>query len=256
MLGNELLHLIEHRTDNANILKEDVTMFVVNSKQSTVGYNNKPQRTPINNKSDNKYAAVNAGPNVNANYVVAKEVSDKFGPIIIKSADQNKLSELVDEIRKRSTLGIQMTSESILEFINATYADSLKQNKDQYDQYTKLPDLPSAINEWSKSVTRSNTTLQDTLTSMKSALDTSYKIINSKVIDSKQIVDNTYRNKLSSQLAIIGLYAYIVELLLANETNKKIVAISRGGKLHKKRRHKTIKCKSNPRYKTHKRRYL
>jgi hypothetical protein len=231
-------------------LKEDVSLFVVNSKQSTVGYNNKPQRTPIN-KSDNKYAAVNAGPNVNANYVAAKEVSDKFGPIIIKSADQNKLSELVNEIRKRSTLDIQMTSESILEYINATYADSLKQKN---DQYAALPDLPTAINEWSKSATRSNTMLQDKLIEMKSSLDTGYKIINSKVIDSKQIVDSAYRNKLLSQLAIIGLYAYIVELLLANETNKKIVAISRGGKLNKKRRYKTIKCKSKPRYKTYKRR--
>jgi hypothetical protein len=251
-LGNELLHLIEHRTDNANILKEDVSMFAVNSKQSANSFNNQPQRTPITNKSDNKYAPVNAGPNVNTNYVVAKDTSDKFGPIIIKSADQKKLGEIVDEIRKRTKPGIQMTPESILEYINTTYADSLKLNKD--DQYTALPDLPSAINEWSKTSTRSNATLQDKLTAMKSALDTSYKIINGKVTDSKPNGNPADRIKLSSQLAIIGLYAYIVELLLANETNKKIVAISKGGKVHKKRRHKTIKCKSKPRYKTHKRR--
>jgi hypothetical protein len=145
-----------------------------------------------------------------------------------------------------------MTPESILEYINTTYADSLKLNKD--DQYTALPDLPSAINEWSKTSTRSNPTLQDKLTAMKSALDTSYKIISGKVTDSKPNGNPADRIKLSSQLAIIGLYAYIVELLLANETNKKIVAISKGGKVHKKRRHKTIKCKSKPRYKTHKRR--
>ena len=251
MLGNELLHLIEHRSDNANLLKEDVSMFAVNSKQSAVGYNNKPQRTPTNNKSDNRYAQVKNESNVNVNSIVTKEASDKFGPIIIKSADQKKLSEIIDEIRKRSTPGIQMTSESILEFINSTYTDSIGKNKDQYEV---LPDLPSAINEWSKNAMRSNTMLQDKLTEMKSALDTGYKIINSKVTDSRQIVDNTYRNKLLSQLATIGLYAYIVELLLANEINKKIVVTSKGGKLHKKRIHKTIKHKSKPRYKTHKRR--
>lgn len=243
MLGTELLHLIEHRTDNANILKEDVSMFVVNSKQTTIGYNNQPQRTPIN------IAPGNNVPNVNNNVVVANDVSDKFGPIIIKSADQKKLGEIVDEIRKRSNPGLQLTSDSILAFINKTYADSLNANK---DQYAALPDLPSAINEWSKNARRSNTTLQDKLTAMKSALDTNYTIINDKLTGSKQIVDAADRNKLSSQLATIGLYSYIVELLLANEKTKVITAT--GGKLHKKKRRNTIKCKSPPRYKTHKRR--
>ena len=251
MLGNELLHLIEHRNDNANLLKEDVSMFAVNSKQSAVGYNNKPQLTPTNNKTDNRYAPGKNELKVNVNSIVTKEASDKFGPIIIKSADQKKLGDIIDEIRKRSTPGIQTTSESIIDFINSTYSDSLGKNKDQYEV---LPDLPSVINEWSKTAIRNNTMLQDKLTEMKSALDTGYKIINNKVTDSRQIVDNTYRNKLLSQLATIGLYAYIVELLLENEINKKIVVTSKGGKLHKKRIHKTIKHKSKPRYKTHKRR--
>jgi hypothetical protein len=251
MLGNDLLHLIEHRSDNANLLKEDVSMFAVNSKQSAVGYNNKPQRTPINNKSENRYAQVKSESNAAVNSIVTKEASDKFGPIIIKSADQKRLGDIIDEIRKRSTPGIQTTAESILEFINATYTDSIGKNKDQYEV---LPDLPLVINEWSKNAMRNNTMLQDKLTEMKSALDTGYKIINSKVTDSRQIVDNAYRNKLLSQLATIGLYAYIVELLLANEINKKIVVTSKGGKQHKKRIHKTIKHKSKPRYKTHKRR--
>ena len=243
MLGSELLHLIENRTDNANILKEDVSMFVVNSKQTTIGYNNQPQRTPINNAPGNNVT------NVNNNVVVTTEASDKFGPIIIKSADQKKLGEIVDKIRMGANAGIQLTSESILAFINKTYADSHNVNK---DQYTALPDLPSAINEWGKNARRSNTTLQDRLTAMKSALDTNYGIINDKLTGSKQIIDNADRNKLSIQLATIGLYSYIVELILANEKTKAIVAT--GGKVHKKKRCKTIKCKSPPRYKTHKRR--
>jgi hypothetical protein len=238
MLGTELLHLIEDRTDNANLLKEDVSMFVVNSKQTTIGYNNQPQQTPKNN-----------GPTGNNNYIVANEAADKFGPIIIKSADQKKLGEIVDEIRKRSNPGLQLTTDSILAFINTTYADSLIGNK---DQYSVLPDLPSAINEWGKNARRSNTTLQDRLTAMKSALDTNYGIINDKLTGSKPIVDNADRNKLSTQLANIRLYSYIVELLVANEKTKVITAV--GGKLHKKKRRKTIKCKSKPRHKTHKRR--
>jgi hypothetical protein len=233
MLGYELLNLIEHKTDNANLLSEDI-MFTVNTKTTAINYNNKSQGN-------------NDRLNVNKLPAVTDVTTEKFGPILIKSADQSKLGEIVNEIRKRTKPGFELNPESILEFINKTYADSRIQNK---DQYALLPDLPSAINEWSKNARRSNTTLQDKLTAMKSVLDTSYKIIKDKVTDIKP----ADQIKLSSQLAIIGLYAFIVELLLADEKNKKIVAISKGGKLHKKRRHKTIKCKSKPRYKTQKRR--
>lgn len=231
MLGYELLNLIEDKTDNANLLSEDI-MFTVNAKTTAINYNNKSQG--------------NNGVNANKLPVVTDVTTEKFGPIIIKSADQTKLGEIVNEIRKRTKPGFELNPESILEFINKTYADSRIQNK---DQYAMLPDLPSAINEWSKNARRSNTTLQDKLTAMKSVLDTSYKIIKDKVTESNPVD----RIKLSSQLAIIGLYAFIVELLLADEKNKKIV-VAKGGKLHKKRRHKTIKCKSKPRYKTNKRR--
>ena len=241
MLGYELLNLIQHKTDNANLLGEDI-MFTVNTKTTAINYNNK---MPGNSNNNDRL-------NMNKLPVVTDVVTGKFGQIINKSADQTKLGEIINEIRKRTKPGLQLTPESILEFINTTYADSRIQNK---DQYAVLPDLPSAINEWSNITRRSNTTLQDKLTSMKSALDTSYKIINGKVTDSKPNGNPADRIKLSSQLAIIGLYVYIVELLLADEKNKKIVT-SRGGKLHKKRRHKTIKCKSKPRCKTHRRRYL
>jgi hypothetical protein len=236
MLGYELLNLIEHKTDNANLLSEDI-MFTVNAKTTAINYNNKSQGN-------------NDRLNVNKLPVVTDMTTEKFGPILIKSADQTKLGEIINEIRKRTKPGFELNPDSILEFINKTYADSRIQNK---DQYALLPDLPSAINEWSKNARRSNTTLQDKLTAMKSVLDTSYKIINDKVTDSKPNGNPADRIKLSSQLAIIGLYAFIVELLLADEKNKKIV-VAKGGKLHKKRRHKTIKCKSKPRYKTQTRR--
>lgn len=239
MLGYELLNLIQHKTDNANLLSEDV-MFTVNTKTTAINYNNKTQGN--NNDSSN----------VNKLPVVTDAATEKFGQII-KSADQTKLGEIINEIRKRTKPGFQLNPESILEFINKTYADSRIQNK---DQYAVLPDLPSAINEWSKNARRSNTTLQDKLTAMKSVLDTSYKIINDKVTESKPNGNSADRIKLSSQLANLGLYSFIVELLLADEKNKKIIATTNGGKLHKKRRHKTIKCKSKPRYKTHRRRYL
>lgn len=245
MLGYELLNLIEHKTDNANLLSEDI-MFTVNTKTTAINYNNKLQGNNDNRLNGNKLP------------VVTDVTTEKFGPILIKSADQTKLGEIINEIRKRTKPGFQLNPESILEFINKTYADSRIQIK---DQYAVLPDLPSAINEWSKSVIRSNTTLQDKLTAMKSVVDTSYKIINDKVTESKPTGNSADRIKLSSQLAIIGLYAYVVDLLLADEKNKKMVATSKGGKLHKKRiattkggklhktrRHKTIKCKSKPRY--------
>jgi hypothetical protein len=241
MLGYELLNLIEHKTDNTNLLSEDI-MFTVNTKTTKINYNNKSQ-------GNNDIVTVNKVPEL-----VITDVAEKFRSII-KFADQTKLGEIINEIRKRTIFDVQDTANSILEFINKTYADSLKQKN---DQYAALPDIPSAINEWSKNARRSNTTLQDKLTAMKSVLETSYKIINNKVNGNKLINDNTdnkYRAKLSSQLAIIGLYVFIVDLLLADEKNKKIVVtMSRGGKLHKKRRHKTIKCKSKSRYKTHKRR--
>jgi hypothetical protein len=239
MLGYELLNLIEHKTDNSNLLSEDI-MFTVNTKTTSINYNNKSQG--------------NNGVNANKLPAVTDVTTEKFGPILIKSADQTKLGEIINEIRKRTKQGVELNPESILEFINKTYADSRIQNK---DQYAMLPDLPSAINEWSKNARRSNTALQDKLTAMKSVLDTSYKIIKDKVTDIKP----ADQIKLSSQLAIIGLYAYVVDLLLADEKNKKMVATSKGGKLHKKRiattkggklhktrRHKTIKCKSKPRY--------
>lgn len=238
MLGYELLHLIEHKTDNTNLLSEDI-MFTVNTKTTTINYNNKSQ-------GNNERLTVNTVPEL------VTDMSEKFRSII-KFADQKKLGEIINEIRKLTKPGIQMTSESILEYINTTYADSLKHNKD--DQYTVLPDLPSAINEWSKIATRSNTTLQDKLTAMKSVLETSYKIINNKLTGNNPNDNPADRIKLSSQLAIIGIYVFIVDILLADEKNKKIAATSKGGKPHKKRRrYKTIKCKSKPRGKTHKRR--
>jgi hypothetical protein len=241
MLGNELLNLIEHKPDSANLLGEDNIMFTVNTKTTAINYNNKLQG---NNNNDRL--------NMNKLPAFTDVAIEKFRQII-KSADQTKLGEIINEIRKRTKLGIQDTTDSILEFINKTYAYSIIKNN---DQYAVLPDLPSVINEWSKNTRRSNTMLQDKLTAMKSVIDTSYKIINDKVTDSKPNGNPADRIKLSSQLAIIGLYAFIVELLLADEKNKKIIATSRGGKLHKKRIHKTIKCKSKPRYKTHRRRYL
>ncbi len=238
MLGNELLNLIDHKQDSANLLGEDNIMFTVNTKTTAINYNNKLQ----GNNNDRLY--------MNKLPAFTDVAIEKFRQII-KSADQTKLGEIINEIRKRTKLGIQDTTDSILEFINKTYAYSIIKNN---DQYAVLPDLPSVINEWSKNTRRSNTMLQDKLTAMKSVIDTSYKIINDKVTDSKPNGNPADRIKLSSQLAIIGLYAFIVELLLADEKNKKIIATSRGGKLNKKRRYKTIKCKSKPRYKTYKRR--
>jgi hypothetical protein len=252
MLGTELLHLIEHRTDNANILNEEDTMFTVNTKTTATSQTNQNPQVNQKNQPDNKqYNLDNNKLPPNKPRVVTNEASDKFGSTILKSANQRKLDKIIDEIRTHSGSGIQNTTEGILEFINKTYADSLGTNN---DQYTRLPDLPSAINEWSKNVTRNNTKLQDTLTAMNGELDTKYKIIDDKLKSSKLNGNPADRIKLSSQLANVGLYSLIVELLLADEKNKKIVATSKGGKLHKKRRHKTIKYKSNPRYKTHKRR--
>jgi hypothetical protein len=252
MLGTELLHLIEHRTDNANILNEEDTMFTVNTKTvATSNTNQNPQANQINQLDNKQYNLDNNKLPPNKPLVVTSEASEKFGSTILKSANQRKLDKLIDEIRTHSAPGIQNTTEGILEFINKTYADSLSKNN---DQYTKLPDLPSAINEWSKNINRNNTKLQDKLTAMNGELDTNYKIIDDKLKNSKLNGNPADRIKLSSQLANIGLYLYIVELLLSDEKNKKIVATSKGGKVHKKRRHKTIKCKSNPRYKTQKRR--
>lgn len=252
MLGTELLHLIEHRTDNANLLNEEDTMYTVNAKTlATSNANQNPQVNQKNQPDNKQYNLDNNKLPPNKPLVVTTEASEKFGSTILKSANQRKLDKIIDEIRTHSGSGIQNTTEGILEFINKTYADSLGTNN---DQYTKLPDLPSAINEWSKNVNRNNTKLQDTLTAMNGELDTKYKIIDDKLKSSKLNGNPADRIKLSSQLANVGLYSFIVELLLADEKNKKIVAITKGGKLHKKRRYKTIKCKSPPRYKTHKRR--
>ena len=251
MLGTELLHLIEHRTDNANILNEEDAMFTVNTKTVAIGQTNqKPMVNQINQPDNKQYNLDNKLP-PNKPPVVTNEASERFGSTIMKLANQRKLGEIIDKIRTQSAPGIQNTTEGILEFINKTYADSLGKNN---DQYAKLPDLPSAINEWSKTFNRNNTKLQDKLTAMNGELDTNAKIIGDKLNSSKLNGNPADRIKLSSQLANIGLYSFIVELLLADEKNKKIVATSKGGKLHKKRRHKTIKCKSKPRYKTHKRR--
>lgn len=252
MLGTELLHLIEHRTDNANILNEEDAMFTVNTKTVAIGQTNqKPMVNQMNQPDNKQYNLDNKLP-PNKPPVVTNEASERFGSTILKMANQRKLGEIIDKIRTYSAPGIQNTTEGILEFINKTYADSLGKNN---DQYTKLPDLPSAINEWSKNINRNNTKLQDALTVMYGELDTNYKIIDDKLKNSKLNGNPADRIKiLSSQLANLGLYSFIVELLLADEKNKKIVATTKGGKVHKKRRHITIKCKSKPQHKTHKRR--
>ena len=268
LLGNGLLHLIEHRTDNANILKDEVSMFSVNAKKTATNYNNNPRNAPANANNqlfDNKQynrGAINANPNNNNNNKpnanklteITEDAYKNFGSIIFNKANNREFGQIVDAIHPFSS-DIRFEPRSILDFITKTYADSLAGNKDQYDQYTTLPDLPSAINEWNNNnVSRNNTKLEDKLAQMKSALGSNYTAINRKVTGETQVVDAKYRAKLSYQLATIKLYAYIVDLLLANEINKTIVVTSKGGKLHKKRRHKTIKCKSKPRRKTYKRR--
>ena len=259
MLGNELVNLINNKTDNANILKEEA-MFSVNTKKTSFNYNNKQNNTPTNaniQPSNKQYNLGNRNNpldnyklNANKQQEITPDAYNKFGSIIFNNANKRDFGKIIDEIQPFSS-DIRLDPGSILDFITKTYADSLSGNK---DQYIELPNLPNAINEWSKNVVRNNTILEDKLKLMKSTLDTNYDIIKTKVTGGNQIVDNKYRAKLSYQLAIIGLYVHIVNLLLTNELGKKIVAISRGGKPHKKRRHKTIKYKSKSIYKTHKRR--
>ena len=274
MLGNELVNLINHKTDSADILKEEEAMFTVNTKKTAINYNNKqqsalpnatnqpynatnPQYNATNPQYDNKQynlRNVNNQPdnriNANRRPEIKPDAYNKFGSIILNKTNARGFEKIIDNIRPFFS-EIRLEPASILEFVTKTYTDSLGGNK---DQYIELPDLPNAINEWSKSAVRNNTNLADKLKLMKSTLDTNYSIINNNVNVANQVVDGKYRDKLSQQLAIIALYVHIVNLLLSNEQSKTVVALSRGGKLHKKRRHKTIKCKSKPRIKTYKRR--
>jgi hypothetical protein len=260
ILGNELVNLINNKTDNANILNEEEAMFSVNTKKTSFNYNNKQNNTPTNaniQPSNKQYNLGNQNNpldnyklNANKQPEITPDAYNKFGSIIFNNANKRDFGKIIDEIQPFSS-DIRLDPGSILDFITKTYADSISGNK---DQYIELPNLPNAINEWSKNVVRNNTILEDKLKLMKSTLDTNYDIIKTKVSGDNQIVDNKYRAKLSYQLAIIGLYVHIVNLLLTNELGKKIVATSRGGKPHKKRRHKTIKYKSKSIYKTHKRR--
>jgi hypothetical protein len=263
MLGNELLHLIEHRSDNANIMKDEVSMFSVNAKKTAINYNNKARNTPANANNqqynNKQYNLVNLNNqpennklNANKQPEITRGAREIFGTNIFNKSNNREFGKIINDIQRFSR-DIEFQPDSILNFITNKYADN--QNKDQYDESIKLPDLPSAINEWSNNpINRNNNRLIDKFTLMKTALATNYEIIDSKLNGKTQVVDGAYRVTLSNQLAIIKLYSYIVELLLANETAKNFVQTSKGGKLHKKRRHKTIKCKSKPLRKTYKRR--
>lgn len=232
-LGNELLELVYHTTDPANLLEEDTTIFTVKTKKTSNGYKNQLQNiqnTALNPNVPVKYAPANV-PNQNKPPVkYTEDVYQRFGSIILRDANLRDLQSIIDEIRKTPSMSIDMNPESILNFILSSYTNA---NKSTSDDYTKLPDLPSIVTKWSESTTRKNTQLEESMVAMQYILDGQKDIIDRTINGSKRIVGQAEKGKLLSQLSVISLYKFIVNALLTNEKKKQIV--TRGGKTSKKK---------------------
>jgi len=227
-LGNELLELIYHTTDPANLLEEDTTIFTVNTKKTSTGYKKQLQNVQTNGLNPNvpvKYAPENV-PNQNEPPVkYEEEVYERFGSIIFKGANLTDLKSIIDEIRKIPSMSIDMTPESILNFISSSYINA---NKSTSDEYTKLPNLPSMVTKWSESTTRNNTQLEESMVTMQDMLDMHKYRIDRMITRNKVTVEPAENGKLSAQLSVIRLYKFIVNALLTNEKKKPFIA--RGGK--------------------------